>query len=93
MSEDAQKKFTVEKKDVIRQTRRVKLVGKSRHGSNRVHEQGDTWIVLNEATSLPSPRHRSCAGPFILVENGGNTRWVSLTDDPDFDVIEEKKSG
>lgn len=89
MSEDLKKKFTVEKKDVVRQTRRLKLIGKSRLGSVQLQSSGDTWIVLNEATSLPSPRHRSCVGPFALLENNGTARWISLTDDPDFEVIEE----
>jgi hypothetical protein len=91
MSEDLKKKFTVEKRDVVRQNRRVKLIGKSRQGSVRLNESGDTWIVLNEASQLPSPRHRSCVGPFALVENNGKTMWVSTTDDPDYDVIEVEK--
>lgn len=80
--------FTVSRKEVHRETRRVRLLPRSSHGQNRVHHQGDTWTVLNEANSVSTTKHRKCEGPFILCENAGNIRWVSTTDDPDF-IVEE----
>lgn len=80
--------FTVSRKEVQRETRRVRLLPHSNHGQNRAHHQGDTWTVLNESTSVGTVKHRNCVGPFILCESNGNVRWVSVTDDPDFKVEE-----
>lgn len=82
------KEFNVSREEVYKETRRVRLSPISNHGKNRVQHQGDTWIVMNESTSLNTVKHRNCVGPFILCEKDGVFRWVSLTDDPDF-IVEE----
>ena len=80
--------FEITREEVYKETRRVRLTPKSQHGRNRVREQGDTWIVMNETSIMNTVKHRNCSGPFILCEKDGNIRWVSTTDDPDF-VVEE----
>jgi len=70
---------------------KVKLTGITRHGKNRVREQGALWRVVGEKPSVsfntPAP------GPFLLLESeenegphGFHARWVSLRDDPDFEL-------
>ena len=63
----------------------VKLVGKSRHGKNRVREQGERWEVIGERSeALPS---KSSPAPFLLLQTAApehHIRWVSLQRDPDF---------
>ena len=71
--------------------KKVKLAGKSRHGKNRVREQGEDWRVVGEKLDVsfktPAP------GPFLLIESetqghphGPWSRWISLKNDPDFTV-------
>ena len=71
--------------------KKVKLVGKSRHGKNRVREQGALWRVVGE--SLKVHFNSKAPGPFPLLESEENegphgffARWVSLQDDPDFEL-------
>ena len=71
--------------------KKVKLVGKSRHGKNRVREQGALWRVVGE--SLKVHFNTKAPGPFLLLESEENegphgffARWVSLQDDPDFEL-------
>jgi len=72
-------------------SKKVKLQGLSRHGKNRVREQGEDWRVVGEKPSVsfntPAP------GPFLLLESENNegphgpwARWVSLHSDPHFVV-------
>jgi len=72
-------------------SKKIKLQGKSRHGKNRVREQGEDWRVVGEKLSVsfntPAP------GPFLLLESETNegphgpwARWVSLRSDPHFVV-------
>ena len=68
----------------------VTLAGISRRGKNRVFEQGSNWKIIGEANAITTVRHRGCAGPFLCLrsmDDPEETRWVSLTDDPDFEVI------
>ena len=76
----------VTREEVFKATERARLIPKSSHGKNRVHHQGDTWIIMNESTQVNTVKHRNCDGPFILLEKDGIFRWVSTTDDPDFIV-------
>ena len=71
--------------------KKVKLVGKSRHGKNRVREQGALWRVVGE--SLRVHFNTKAPGPFLLLESedqtgphGSHARWVSLRDDPNFEL-------
>tara|TARA_B100000073_G_scaffold321862_1_gene302748 strand:+ start:471 stop:713 length:243 start_codon:yes stop_codon:yes gene_type:complete len=68
---------------------KVKLTGITRHGKNRVREQGALWRVVGE--SLKVHFKSSAPGPFLLLESeenegphGFHARWVSLQRDPDF---------
>ena len=70
---------------------KIKLVGKSRHGKNRVREQGENWRVVGESDVVHF--RTSAPGPFLLLESENNegphgpwSRWVSLQRDPDFAV-------
>ncbi len=70
----------------------MKLIikGKSRHGKNRVAAFGSRFVIKEIRKQIHTITHRSCAGPFAFIEsldtpNAG--RWISLTDDPDFEVI------
>ncbi len=52
----------------------IKLIPKTRHGKNRVHEHGNTASVVHMKTSS------------ISVETpDGDWRWIDLSDDRDFD--------
>ena len=68
--------------------KKVKLTGKSRHGKNRVREQGDAWEVVGERDSVQF--RTSAPGPFLLLQSestgphGHHSRWVSIQRDPDF---------
>jgi len=66
--------------------KKVKLVGKSRHGKNRVREQGELWQVVNEKSNINF--RTNAPGPFLLIqsESSDNIRWVSIHGDPDFVV-------
>ena len=63
----------------------VKLTGKSRHGKNRIREQGDTWEVIGERSEAISGK--PAPAPFLLLQTPApehHIRWVSLQRDPDF---------
>ena len=69
--------------------KKIKLKGISRHGKNRVREQGELWRIVGESDSVHF--RTSAPGPFLLLESessegphGPWTRWVSLQRDPDF---------
>ena len=65
---------------------RVKLTGTTRHGKNRVREQGETWEVIriNPTVSFKT----KAPGPFMLLQaaEGINMRWVSTINDDNFSV-------
>ena len=65
---------------------KVFLVGKSSHGKNRVHHQGSEWVLKGFSSHINTVKHRECTGPFALITNGTNIRWVCTNDDPDFEV-------
>jgi len=56
--------------------KKVKLTGKSRHGKNRVREQGDAWEVVGESNTVHF--RTSAPGPFISLSHFGS-RAVHLT--------------
>ena len=64
----------------------VILKGKTRHGKNRVREQGETWEVIriNPTVSFKT----KAPGPFMLLQavEGINMRWVSTINDDNFSV-------
>jgi|TARA_B100001175_G_scaffold259311_1_gene228001 hypothetical protein len=64
---------------------KVKLVGKSRHGKNRVREQGELWEVVGESDTVNF--RTSAPGPFVMLRSLSSpiqVRWVSMQKDPDF---------
>ena len=65
---------------------KVKLTGITRHGKNRVREQGEVWEVIrmNPTVSFKT----KAPGPFMLLQaaEGINMRWVSTTNDDNFSV-------
>lgn len=65
----------------------VVLIGKSNHGKNRVHHQGAEWHIEGFSSTINTVKHRQCSGPFMLLKNGDNLRWVDVNEDPDFEVI------
>ncbi len=66
--------------------KKVKLAGITRHGKNRVREQGEVWEVIrmNPTVSFKT----KAPGPFMLLQaaEGINMRWVSTTNDDNFSV-------
>jgi hypothetical protein len=63
--------------------KKVKLTGITRHGKNRVREQGDIW----EVTRLVAFK-TNAPGPFVLLQATTtiNMRWVSTINDDNFSV-------
>ena len=65
---------------------KVKLTGITRHGKNRVREQGETWEVIriNPTVSFKT----KAPGPFMLLQavEGISMRWVSTVNDDNFSV-------
>ena len=62
------------------------LSGKTRHGKNRVREQGPLWRVVNIKGAMP--RGRFPAGtPIAELETLDRKHWriISVTGDLDFD--------
>ena len=56
----------------------VTLQGVTRHGKNRIHEQGDTWIVIKVDNNA------------VLLESTKNTdwlRWLNLPTDKNFRIL------
>lgn len=67
------------------------LKGKSLKGKNRIREHGEFWFIEFTADKVQfDPR----PGPWALVIPKGpahreHSRWIHLTDDKDFEVIEK----
>ena len=64
----------------------VKLFGKTRHGKNRIRENGDMWEVIQvdgqDSSILPT---KVCVAP---LSGSGNWRWIDLVDDRDMEIVE-----
>lgn len=74
----------------------IQLKGRSRHGKNRINQFGDKFKVVDIRSSLSTTAHRGCVGPFAFLNCDHphlleGSRWISLTDDPDFTVVTETK--
>ena len=69
---------------------KVRLTGKTKHGKNRVKENGEFWKVKNIQEKERFPRKISGPGPFLflisLKSGTDDIRWVSEIDDPNFEV-------
>ena len=51
----------------------IKLIPKTRHGKNRVHEHGDVGTISNIRSAS-----------FLSITPDGDWRWIDLSDDRDF---------
>ena len=58
----------------------VRLSGVSRHGKNRIRENGDMWRVLNVKDNS------ICVRP-VLLERRENWRWVDLSNDEHMEIV------
>ena len=58
----------------------VRLSGVSRHGKNRIRENGDMWRVLNVKDNS------ICVRP-VLLERKENWRWVYLSNDEHMEIV------
>lgn len=70
---------------------RITLSGKSRHGKNRINQFGNRFTIVDIRSQINTTAHRGRIGPFVFLNadqphllNG--SRWISLFDDPDFEV-------
>ena len=69
---------------------KVRLTGKTKHGKNRVKENGEIWKVTRIAEKVHFPRAIGGPGPFLflisLKSGTDDIRWVSEIGDPNFEV-------
>ena len=66
----------------------IKLSGKSRHGKNRIRENGDLWEVTNldgQDSSVLSTK--ACVVP-IKESRRDEWRWLDLPSDEHMEIIE-----
>jgi hypothetical protein len=68
---------------------KVKLKGKTKHGKNRVREQGHTWVVVK--TMLAHESSFAPVGTEIALLRADKRpdlhwRWVEVENDKNFDV-------
>ena len=74
---------------------KVKLTGKTKHGKNRVREQGAEWIVIKvESGVLFSDDKKKEFALLRKEDNPGEFwRWVALKEDKNFsvEVIDESR--
>lgn len=71
---------------------KVVLKGKSRHGKNRINQFGRSFVIVDIRSQINTTAHRGCKGPFAFLNADQphllqGSRWISLTDDPDFEVV------
>lgn len=75
----------------------IRLKGKSRHGKNRINQFGEEFTIVDFRPNLMTTAHRGLNGPFMFLNCKKNltegSRWVSITDDPDFEVLWSRKYG
>jgi len=71
--------------DTIMVGNTVKLTGISRHGKNRVNENGTMWVVMRFRDKV---HFTSEPGPWINLHavDSDDFRWVRLEGDKNFDV-------
>ncbi len=67
------------------------LSGKTKHGKNRVREQGALWRVTQTKVSQRHSVHPE-GTPIALLralsDPEKHWRWIRQTDDPNFNIIE-----
>ncbi len=64
----------------------VKLSGKTRHGKNRIRENGDMWRVITvDGADSSILSTKICVRPLDL-ERRENWRWIDLPEDDHMEV-------
>ena len=66
----------------------MKLSGKTRHGKNRIRENGEMWRVIQvdgQDSSIMSTK--VCVMP-VDLERRENWRWVDLPSDEHMEIVE-----
>ena len=66
----------------------IKLSGKTRHGKNRIRENGDLWEVTNldgQDSSILSTK--ACVVP-IKESRRSEWRWLDLPSDEHMEIVE-----
>jgi hypothetical protein len=72
----------------VKRDDKIKLTGKTKHGKNRVREQGAEWIVVKVKSGVlfSDDKHKE----FALLRKEGNQgehwRWVAVKEDKNFSV-------
>ena len=73
----------------------VELTGKTKHGKNRVREQGAVWIVVKVKSGMLFCEDKEKEFALLRKEDnpGEFWRWVALKDDKNFsiEVISENR--
>lgn len=70
---------------------RVRLIGKTLHGKNRIRQHGDIWEVVDRPDRpdrLALQSLNKTFGGFSDGHKEKDWRWVFPKNDPDFEVIE-----
>ena len=64
----------------------LKLTGKTKHGKNRVREQGALWMVIELCTAKRHGAHQEGTPLALLraVDNAKHWRWIRQADDLNF---------
>tara|TARA_B100000287_G_scaffold406197_1_gene430455 strand:- start:309 stop:557 length:249 start_codon:yes stop_codon:yes gene_type:complete len=75
---------------------KVKLTGKTKHGKNRVREQGEFWTIA-EIRRMSHSRGFAPMGTKIILMNADSDplkhwRWVEAENDKNFDVKKVSES-
>ena len=65
---------------------KVKLTGKTKHGKNRVREQGQDWIVVKTDNNLEFADSREQEFALLRAEERPHEhwRWVAVQNDKNF---------
>ena len=74
---------------------KIILKGKSRHGKNRIAQFGESFTIVDVRDTIATTAHRGCIGPFTFLNADQphlleGSRWISLRDDPDFEILENE---
>ena len=65
---------------------KVKLTGKTKHGKNRVREQGQDWIVVKTDNNLEFAEDRKQEFALLRADErpSEHWRWVAVQNDKNF---------
>ena len=66
---------------------KIRLVGKTKLGKERVKRDGDLFIVKAFADNV------SCIGGKVVLVSppNGNMRWIAMQNDQDFNIVRDYK--